>query len=66
MEGLRRALESAGAEFIENGVRRHPVRPDAEERYRALMAITERSVAGVHYDPDFSEADLYDENGLPV
>ncbi len=65
MEGLRRALERAGAEFIENGVRRRPIRPDAEERYRALMAVAERSVAGVHYDPDFSEADLYDENGLP-
>ena len=65
VEGLRRALETAGIEFIEGGVRRRPVRPDAEERYQALMAITERSIAGVTYDPDFSEADLYDENGLP-
>jgi transcriptional regulator with XRE-family HTH domain len=66
VEGLQRALETAGVEFIENGVRRRPVRPDAHERYRAIRAVAERSVAGQTFDPDFSENDLYDENGLPA
>ncbi len=66
VEALGRALERAGAEFIENGVRKRSVRLDAEERYRAIRAIAERSVAGKTFDPDFSEDDLYDENGLPA
>ena len=66
VEELGRILEVAGIEFIENGVRLRPVRPDAEERYRAIRAIVERSVAGKTFDPDFTEDDLYDENGLPA
>jgi transcriptional regulator with XRE-family HTH domain len=67
LDGLRRALEAAGVEFTERGVqRRAAVRPDAEERYRAIKAIAEQSVPGRTYDPDFSEADLYGEDRLPA
>lgn len=65
VERLQRALEAAGIEFIEGGVRRRPVRPDAEERYQALVAIAERSARTPRYDPNFSEADLYGDDGLP-
>ncbi len=66
VDGLRRALEAAGIEFIERGVQRHPVRPDAEERYRAMWAIAQRSAAKQALLPRFTEDDLYDENGLPA
>ncbi len=66
VEGLRRALERAGAEFIENGVRKRPVRADAEERYRAMMEIAKRSAERQARLPHFTEDDLHDENGLPA
>ena len=66
---VQTALEAAGAEFIERGVRRRPtpVRTDAdiEARYRQLMEIAERS-AILQAGNDFTEDDLYDENGLPA
>lgn len=66
VDRLRRALELAGIEFIERGVQRRPVRPDAEERYRAMREIAERSAAKQALLPRITEDDLYDENGLPA
>jgi predicted transcriptional regulator len=64
---VRHALEDAGAEFIEDGVRRRP-KPsvvDKQALVRDLMAISEKS-ALLHAGNDFKEDDLYDENGLPA
>lgn len=66
VDGLRRALETAGVEFIERGVQRRPVRPDKEERYRAMMEIAQRSAARQGLLPRITEEDLYDESGLPA
>lgn len=66
VEGIRRALEDAGAEFIADGVRRRRGRQhDPKAMYRDLKAIAERSAAQLATMPRFSEADLYDEDGLP-
>jgi hypothetical protein len=59
------ALEEAGAEFIDDGVRRR-ARMDTEAAYQALRAIAERS-AGLHKGlAPATDADLYDDDGLPA
>jgi predicted transcriptional regulator len=63
--GIRRALEQAGAEFIENGVRRRVVGHDPEARYRTLRAIAERSAGLQEGGGQFTDHDLYDDDGLP-
>ena len=64
--GVANVLEQAGAEFVEGGVRRgQPSPEEAERRYQAIRAIVERHPF-VEEDPPFTEADLYDENGLPA
>jgi predicted transcriptional regulator len=64
---IQSALESAGAEFIEGGVRRRRVRSAAEREalIRDIMKIARRSARRPADNPDFSEADLYGEDGLP-
>ena len=67
LEGVRQALEQAGAEFIEGGVRRrHVGRPDAAARFEELRAISLRSAARLQQHDQLDEADLYDEDGLPA
>lgn len=67
---IQHALETAGAEFIANGVKRRPRERTAEEKealFRDLMAISQRSAQFLAEHPGgFSEDDLYDENGLPT
>jgi len=65
VDEIRRTLETAGAEFIENGVRRR-VRSaeDIERRRQILLEISARGAAQQAKLPPFSEADLYNENGL--
>ena len=66
IDEIRKALEAEGAEFIANGVRRRRRPPhDPERRYRELRAIAEQSAAQLANLPPFSEADLYDDQGLP-
>ena len=65
IEEIRQTLEQAGAEFIENGVRRRGRTPEETEALiRDLRAIAERSAAIQATLPPFTEDDLYDENGL--
>src|SRR5262249_31066832 len=67
VSSIQRALEAAGAEFIDNGVRRRRSRTPEEKKalFRDIMAIAHR-VAALHAEnPGFSEEDLYDESGLP-
>jgi transcriptional regulator with XRE-family HTH domain len=62
---IRRALEAAGAEFIDRGVRKRKRSPEeVEARVQAILAIAAQSAARFKDAPPFSEDDLYDENGL--
>src|SRR6266404_3216783 len=67
VKDIRKVLEQAGAEFIDDGVRRRRQKdrnPDA--LCRELRAIAERSATQLADLPPFSEADLYDDQGLPT
>jgi transcriptional regulator with XRE-family HTH domain len=68
VSAIQRALEAAGAEFIDNGVRRRPRRTPEEKEalFRDIMAIAHRSSELLRESPCFTEDDLYDENGLPA
>ena len=63
---ISRVLEQAGAEFIPGGVRRRPAtQPDAS-LLADLRAISQRSAARLHDHDTLTDADLYDEAGLPA
>ena len=65
VDEIQRALEAAGAEFVERGVRRRGGRQRKSRRgYQAVLAIAARSAALLKDAPPFTEDDLYDENGL--
>ena len=65
--GVRHALEQAGAEFIPDGVRhRRAAPPDAPSLFEDLRAISLRSAARLKGRELLTDADLYDENGLPA
>jgi transcriptional regulator with XRE-family HTH domain len=67
LDSVRAALEQSGAEFIPQGVRRRrAIRPDAEALYEDLRAISLRSGARLRTGDHLTDADLYDENGLPA
>ena len=67
LDGVRRALEQAGAEFIPDGVRRRrETRPDAGSLYDDLRAISLRSATRLQGRELLTDADLYDEDGLPA
>lgn len=65
---VQRALEEAGAEFIDEGVRHRRAQAGAktEERFANIMAIARRSAARTAMNPNFTENDLYDDDGLPA
>jgi transcriptional regulator with XRE-family HTH domain len=67
VQRVQHALEDAGAEFIEDGVRRRRKLTQAEKEafVRDIMAIAKRS-AELQAGNDFTEDDLYDDNGLPA
>ena len=65
IDEVRRTLERAAAEFIDNGVRRRiRTTEEMEVLRRDLHAIAARSAAYQATLPPFSEDDLYDEDGL--
>lgn len=69
IDQVRQVLEGAGVEFIYGGVRRLGKRSpeEAEARARRIREIVdEYSAKYPPTNPDFSEDDLYDENGLPA
>ena len=66
---IQHALEAAGAEFIDNGVRckRRRAPEEKERMLRDLTEIAHRSAKLISENPgSFSEDELYDENGLPA
>ena len=67
LDGVRQVLEQAGAEFIPDGVRRRPsARPDAAALLEELRAISLRSAERLQGRTLLTDADLYDEDGLPA
>ena len=65
-DGVRLALEQAGIEFIPDGVRRRrPARTDADSLLEELRMISLRSAALLQGHEPLTDADLYDEDGLP-
>ncbi len=67
LDGVRQVLEHAGAEFITDGVRRRPsARPNAAALFEELRAISLRSAERLQGREVLTEADLYDEDGLPA
>lgn len=62
---VRQALETAGAEFIDRGVRR---KLESPERVREIKAAVDRIVeqyrALAVKNPPLRDDELYDENGL--
>ncbi len=64
---VRVVLEEAGAEFTQDGIRRRPAgRADAHARFHELRAISLRSAVRLRGRALPTDADLYDENGLPA
>ena len=67
VDEVQRALEAAGAEFIDRGVRRRQRTPEEiEARVRGILAIARESADLLKDAPPFTEDDLYDGNGLPA
>src|SRR5437588_10520844 len=66
VNSIQHALEAAGAEFIDNGVRRRARRSpqEIEARFRRIMEIAHESAKLQAQHPGgFTEHDLYDESG---
>jgi transcriptional regulator with XRE-family HTH domain len=69
VKAIQQALEAAGVEFIDNGVRRRSARTteEREQMLRDLSEIAHRSATFAAENPGgFSEEDLYDDSGLPA
>jgi transcriptional regulator with XRE-family HTH domain len=67
LASVRGALEQAGVEFIPDGVRRRrPARRGARALYQDLRTISLRSAAQLQGRELLTDADLYDEDGLPA
>ncbi len=65
VEVVRRVLEKAGVEFIDQGVRRSPPAPAAMQAIRDdIDRIVARSAALMERYPPLTDDELYDENGL--
>jgi len=66
LDKLRRVLEAEGAEFIEGGVRRRRVPAADPTLFRDLEAISIESARQLAGYTLLTDADLYDEDGLPA
>ncbi len=67
VQSIRQVLEQAGAEFIPDGVRRRrALKPDANSLFEDLRAISLRSAARLQGRELLTDADLYNEDGLPA
>ena len=66
-DGIRHALEQAGAEFIPDGVRRrHSIRPGKDALFEDLRDISLQSAERLRGRELLTDGDLYDEDGLPA
>ena len=65
VDTVRRALEKAGAEFIDRGVRRGMPTPEAIQAIKHdIDQIVARGAAILANHPPLTDDDLYDENGI--
>lgn len=65
VDQVRRALERAGAEFIDRGVRFGRPTPEAVQAIkRDVDQIVARSSALLAQNPPLTDEELYDESGL--
>ena len=65
VEVVRRALEKAGAEFIDRGVRRSAPAPETVQSIKDdIDRIVARGAAVLAKYPPLTDDDLYDENGI--
>jgi hypothetical protein len=65
VDEVRKALEKAGAEFIDRGVRRGAATPEAIQAAKHdIDQIVARSVALTAQYPPLTDDELYDETGL--
>src|SRR5690242_9509576 len=67
-ETIRRVaeiLEKAGVRFVEDGVQLRPTATERVAHKRRIADILARFDAAPDVAPAFTEASLYDENGLP-
>ena len=65
VDQVRRALEKAGAEFIDRGVRRGgPTSEDIQAIKQDIDRIVARGAASMAKHSPLTDDDLYDENGL--
>lgn len=65
VEAVRRVLEKAGAEFIDQGVRRRALTPEAVRSIkRDVDRIVARGLRLMAKYPPMPDDELYDENGL--
>jgi transcriptional regulator with XRE-family HTH domain len=65
-EGVQMALQEAGVEFIHDGVLLKREKEDTDALIRKLHAIAEESARLLNDTPQFTEDELYDEQGLPA
>ena len=65
LAAVQEALERAGVEFIQGGVRRGQPN-DPEQRFQALRDISLTSARRLEGRDLLTDADLYDETGLPT
>lgn len=67
IEQVQHALEEAGVEFIQEGVRKVARQTEAEREalVRDIMEIARRSAAQLAGQKLLTDDDLYDEHGLP-
>jgi transcriptional regulator with XRE-family HTH domain len=67
LDGIRKALEQAGAEFIPFGVRRRIAdSPGDASLFEDLRAISLRGAERLRGQNLLTDADLYNEDGLPA
>lgn len=66
LDGVRAVLEAAGAEFILDGVRCSPGRPEVAAPFEDLRALSLQSAAALAWHEPTSDVELYDEAGLPA
>lgn len=69
LDGVRQALEQAGAEFIQDGVRKRPAKrkaAEAEALHQELRAISIQGGERLAGHEMLTDSDMYDKNGLPA
>ena len=65
-DNVRAALEKAGADFIPNGVQKLRTQAEQDRLLADMKDIARRSAEKLRGQELLTDADMYDENGLPA